>query len=162
ERGEPRHGNLPERAVCDTMTVPSPAARRPSAGAVPGRCGACLAVRTAPAAFHLPGAGDRLRTHTPQNVHRAVAVGGGQVPAVGAEGDVMNSASRLRHRFEAVELFARLNIPDAHGGVPGAGNRPAAVRGERHAGDGTHMPREAPQLPAAVHVPKQYLVAAAG
>src|SRR5262245_43282683 len=26
-------------------------ARRPSAGAVPGRCGACLAVRTPPAAF---------------------------------------------------------------------------------------------------------------
>jgi len=33
------------------MKTSSPSARRPSAGVMPGRWGACLAVRTSPAAF---------------------------------------------------------------------------------------------------------------
>ena len=40
--------------VCDRMTT-ALSARRPSAGAVPGRWGACLAVRTPPAAFASSG-----------------------------------------------------------------------------------------------------------
>ena len=40
-------------AVCGRMTTALPV-RRPSAGAVPGRWGACLAVRTPPAAFVQP------------------------------------------------------------------------------------------------------------
>src|SRR5262249_46245537 len=41
-------GRLLRDVVCNGMTAPS--ARRPSAGAVPGRWGACLAVRAPPAA----------------------------------------------------------------------------------------------------------------
>src|SRR5215510_6471113 len=37
-------------AICNGMVATSQPARRPSAGAVPGRWGACLAVRTPPAA----------------------------------------------------------------------------------------------------------------
>src|SRR5262249_27752307 len=39
--------------VCSTMGATTLPARRPSAGAVPGRWGACLAVRTSPAALLL-------------------------------------------------------------------------------------------------------------
>src|SRR5262249_28053694 len=39
--------------VCGTMGATTHLARRPGAGAVPGRWGACLAVRTPPAAFSL-------------------------------------------------------------------------------------------------------------
>jgi len=38
-------------AVCGRMKRSSRPARRPGAGAVPGRRGACLAVRTPPAAL---------------------------------------------------------------------------------------------------------------
>src|SRR6516165_275286 len=34
------------QSVCDTMPRSSPPARRPSAGAMPGRCGCCLATDT--------------------------------------------------------------------------------------------------------------------
>src|SRR5262249_43052306 len=40
--------------VCLEMVAATSPARRPSAGAVPGRCGACLAVRTPPAALPCP------------------------------------------------------------------------------------------------------------
>src|SRR4051794_10296509 len=49
------------KLVCDRMAPSSPQARRPGAGAVPGRRGACLAVRTPPAAFVDSLAAARLR-----------------------------------------------------------------------------------------------------
>ena len=53
--------------VCDRMTS-ALSARRPSAGAMPGRCEACLAVRTAPAAFfHSSGSKTAL--------HRVIRLG---------------------------------------------------------------------------------------
>src|SRR5439155_13648093 len=39
------------KAVCPRMATATLPARRPSAEAVPGRCGACLAVRTPPVSF---------------------------------------------------------------------------------------------------------------
>src|SRR5262245_26872889 len=51
------------RVVCDNRRGSPGPARRPGAGAVPGRGGACLAVRTSPAAFVYSSISASLGTH---------------------------------------------------------------------------------------------------
>src|SRR5690349_20278887 len=98
------------------MATATKPARRPSAGAVPGRWGACLAVRTPPAALFL------------------IPVGRFCKPPVNAGRFAKGSYPRLRLPL-VMALAVGGRAPESHGPKIVARHQDLAVRRKRHAAD---------------------------
>src|SRR5262245_49260477 len=95
--------------ICSEMAVTTPLARRPSAGAVPGRWGACWAVRTPPAASR------RSCGTVQETVLLLVPIRTHYFPRLFAEvpNDLRNSIARRTNAPPAIDLCLRPLVPAA-------------------------------------------------